>query len=539
MERELTVDTMLYGLRCPNYRIRSECWYHFCAHYRETPLYNVKNIDFSARDALGIPLYSKSEMYGAFLLLLLRDPLSPQSENFLMLLFCETDSDLSISYLIEIVSRVENRDLVECCLPILKNRLNAYGNISGIIKLLERTNESNRHQLLPIIVEGFSHKTLDFESLAQIHPILQQNFLKKAALREDGFQILQSIVRHQLHPFSKSRTLLWQSLSCGMKYNPGFYCQYRDLLRNLVVRTHQNAESQSFKALLKEPSSPFNNSSFNVNHLIDILFEIKDEPLHSSKFSDVFWNAETYGLVCDWLESNILDNDQAAQHALPLLQHLACQVPARQSIKLFRLVEKIIYCRLWEDLYGRKTAKPANCRWDDFFSTRQDCPDFISSYGVLLAALLQQCRQGIDEKSFLEMCYKLHENSNPDIREIARTALVAYLETPAQFAVTFKNLNAGIHPFPYERFICEHLDLLNLSANRKTVIFFLRRMIYNVNESALREHIFKHAQNLFEHRETEFDQTEMQYYQDICALYDNNADSAEIQFYSFLKNYLF
>lgn len=137
------------------------------------------------------------------------------------------------------------------------------------------------------------------------------------------------------------------------------------------------------------------------------------------------------------------------------------------------------------------------------------------------------------------MCYKLHENSNPDIREIARTALVAYLETPAQFAVTFKNLNAGIHPFPYERFICEHLDLLNLSANRKTVIFFLRRMIYNVNESALREHIFKHAQNLFEHRETEFDQTEMQYYQDICALYDNNADSAEIQFYSFLKNYLF
>lgn len=327
MERELTVDTMLYGLRCPNYRIRSECWYHFCAHYRETPLYNVKNIDFSARDALGIPLYSKSEMYGAFLLLLLRDPLSPQSENFLMLLFCETDSDLSISYLIEIVSRVENRDLVECCLPVLKNRLNAYGNISGIIKLLERTNESNRHQLLPIIVEGFSHITLDFESLAQIHPILQQNFLKKAALREDGFQILQSIVRHQLHPFSKSRTLLWQSLSCGMKYNPSFYCQYRDLLRNLVVRTHQNAESQSFKALLKEPSSPFNNSSFNVNHLIDILFEIKDEPVHSSKFSDVFWNAETYGLVCDWLESNILDNDQTAQHALPLLQHLACQVP--------------------------------------------------------------------------------------------------------------------------------------------------------------------------------------------------------------------
>lgn len=113
--------------------------------------------------------------------------------------------------------------------------------------------------------------------------------------------------------------------------------------------------------------------------------------------------------------------------------------------------------------------------------------------------------------------------------------MVAYLETPAQFAVTFKNLNAGIHPFPYERFICEHLDLLNLSANRKTVIFFLRRMIYNVNESALREHIFKHAQNLFEHRETEFDQTEMQYYQDICALYDNNADSAETNFTVFSK----
>lgn len=62
-------------------------------------------------------------------------------------------------------------------------------------------------------------------------------------------------------------------------------------------------------------------------------------------------------------------------------------------------------------------------------------------------------------------------------------------------------------------------------------------MIYNANEPVLREHIFKHAQSLFEHRETEFDQTEMQYYQDICALYDNNTDSVEIQFYSFLKNY--
>ena len=454
-----------------------------------------------------------------------------------MLLFCETDSALSISYLIEIVSRVENRDLVEYCLPVLKNRLQAYGNISSIIKLLERTNESNRHQLLPIIVEGFRHITLDFESLAQIHPILQQNFLKKTTLREDGFQILQSIVRHQLHPFSKSRTLLWQSLKYGMKYNPDFYCQYLDLLRNLIVRAHQNVEFPSFKALLKEPASPLNNSDFKVNHLIDILFEIKDEPVHSSKFSDVFWNVETYGLVCDWLESNILDNDQTAQHALPLLQHLTCQVPARQSIKLCRLAEKIIYCRLRKDTYNRKTSKPTNCRWDDFFSTRQDCPDFVSSYGLLLAALLQKCHRDIDEKSFLEMCYKLHENGNPGTREIARTALVTYLKMPAQFATTFKNLNAEIHPLCYERFICEHLSLLHLNANRKIVMFFLRRMIYNINELALREHIFKHAQRLFEHRKTEFDQTEMQYYQEICALYNNNVDSAEIQFYSFLKNY--
>ena len=543
METKLSKDELLYGLRCPDDLLRRECWAYFCTHYREEKgsICDVKSVDFNLQDNLGNPVYSKSEMYDAFLVMLLNDSNIPQGNEFVSLLQRERNYELSIPYLIDIISRVENPKLAEECIPILHDRIRTNSNMKYLLKLLENTDENNYQLVLPIVIEELSHISMDFDSISQIHMLLQQRFLRKVAFREYGFSILKTLVTNQVHPFLEHRALLWQSFTCGIRYNTDYYNEYLQLFRSLVMRAYQNAEVHSLRVMVREPQSPFNNGCFNIYHLIDILSEIKDEPVHQQKFPDLFWSGETYSIITTWLENNILTSDEYAAYALPLLQHLACQIHPRQGIKLYRLVEKILYARLWDYSVTTHNSSNTTCRWRDFFYIRKDCPDFLSSYGLLLGAILHTCQQELNEKSFIEMCSVLSETNNADIQDIGSTLFRIYLNLPGQLNLTLENLVSGQFYFSQEKFLCQELGKIqftNQEVNHEAAIAFLHRMMHNINDAKLKETIFKTAQNLFNLFKTEFSQEELQNYHNIESLYSgNNAVSLNMPLYSQLKTY--
>ena len=145
METKLSKDELLYGLRCPDDLLRRICWEYFCTHYREAKdsICDVKSIDFNLLDNLGKPVYSKSEMYDAFLVLLLNNSSAYQGNEFVSLLQRERDYELSIPYLIDIISRVENPKLAEECIRILHRRIRTNSNMRYLLKLLENTDENN------------------------------------------------------------------------------------------------------------------------------------------------------------------------------------------------------------------------------------------------------------------------------------------------------------------------------------------------------------------------------------------------------------
>ena len=543
METKLSKDELLYGLRCPDDLLRRECWAYFCTHYREEKgsICDVKSVDFNLQDNLGNPVYSKSEMYDAFLVMLLNDSNIPQGNEFVSLLQRERDYELSIPYLIDIISRVENPKLAEECIPILHDRIRTNSNMKYLLKLLENTDENNYQLVLPIVIEELSHISMDFDSISQIHMLLQHRFLRKVAFREYGFNILKALVNNQIHPFLEHRTLLWQSFTCGIRYNTDYYNEYLQLFRSLVMRAYQNAEVHSLRVMVREPQSPFNNGCFNIYHLIDILSEIKDEPVHQQKFPDLFWSGETYSIITTWLENNILTSDEYAAYALPLLQHLACQIHPRQGIKLYRLVEKILYARLWDPASETRNTPRTACRWREFFFIRSDCPDFLSSYGLLLGAMLPYCQQEIDDTSFIEMCSALSEANNPDIKEIGSTLFRIYLNLPGQLNLTLENLVSGQFYFSQEKFLCQELGKIqftNQEVNHEAAIAFLHRMMHNIHDAKLKETIYQTAQKLFSLFKDEFSPEELQNYHNIESIYSGNyAVSLNMPLYFSLKTY--
>ena len=544
METKLSKDELLYGLRCPDDLLRRECWEYFCTHYREdkSSICDVKSVDFNLQDNLGKPVYSKSEMYNGFLVMLLNNSSAPQGNEFVSLLQCERDYELCIPYLIDIISRVENPKLAEYCIPILHERIRSNSNMKYLLKLLENTDENNYQLVLPIVIEELSHISMDFDSISKIHMLLQQRFLRKVTFREYGFQILQALVTNQVHPFLEHRTLLWQSFTFGIRYNTDYYNEYLQLFRNLVMRAYQNSEVHSLRVMVREPQSPFNNGCFNIYHLIDILAEIKDEPVHQQKFPDLFWNGETYSIITTWLENNILTRDEYAAYALPLLQHLACQIQPRQGIKLYRLVEKILYTRLWaSSSEPRNSSSSTCCRWREFFFIRQDCPDFLSSYGLLIGAILPYCQQEIDEKNFIEMCSALSEANNTDIKKIGSTLFRMYIELPGQLNLTIENLVSGQLYFSQEKFLCQELGKIqfdNQAINHEVAIAFLHRMMHNINDAKLKESIYQTAQSLFNLFKDEFSPEELQNYHNIESIYSGNyAVSLNMPLYFSLKTY--
>ena len=526
METKLSKDELLYGLRCPDDLLRRECWAYFCTHYREEKgsICDVKSVDFNLQDNLGNPVYSKSEMYDAFLVMLLNDSNIPQGNEFVSLLQRERNYELCIPYLIDIISRVENPKLAEECIPILHNRIRINSNMKYLLKLLENTDENNYQLVLPIVIEELSHISMDFDSISQIHMLLQQRFLRKVAFREYGFSILKTLVTNQVHPFLEHRALLWQSFTYGIRYNTDYYNEYLQLFRNLVMRAYQNSEVHSLRVMVREPQSPFNNGCFNTYHLIDILAEIKDEPVHQQKFPDLFWSGETYSIITTWLENNILTSDEYAAYVLPLLQHMACQIHPRQGIKLYRLVEKILYARLWDPASETRNTPRTACRWREFFFIRSDCPDFLSSYGLLLGAMLPYCQQEIDDTSFIEMCSALSKANNPDIKEIGSTLFRIYLNLPGQLNLTLENLVSGQFYFSQEKFLCQELGKIqftNQEVNHEAAIAFLHRMMHNIHDAKLKETIYQTAQKLFSLFKDEFSPEELANYQEICNIYHN------------------
>ena len=543
METKLSKDELLYGLRCPDDLLRRECWAYFCTHYREEKgsICDVKSVDFNLQDNLGNPVYSKSEMYDAFLVMLLNDSNIPQGNEFVSLLQRERNYELCIPYLIDIISRVENPKLAEECIPILHNRIRTNSNMKYLLKLLENTDENNYQLVLPIVIEELSHISMDFDSISQIHMLLQQRFLRKVAFREYGFSILKTLVTNQVHPFLEHRALLWQSFTYGIRYNTDYYNEYLQLFRNLVMRAYQNSEVHSLRVMVREPQSPFNNGCFNTYHLIDILSEIKDEPVHQQKFPDLFWNGETYSIITTWLENNILTSDEYAAYVLPLLQHMACQIHPRQGIKLYRLVEKILYARLWDPASETRNTPRTACRWREFFFIRSDCPDFLSSYGLLLGAMLPYCQQEIDDTSFIEMCSALSEANNPDIKEIGSTLFRIYLNLPGQLNLTLENLVSGQFYFSQEKFLCQELGKIqftNQEVNHEAAIAFLHRMMHNIHDAKLKETIYQTAQKLFNLFKDEFSPEELQNYHNIESIYSGNyAVSLNMPLYFSLKTY--
>ena len=543
METKLSKDELLYGLRCPDDLLRRICWEYFCTHYREAKdsICDVKSIDFNLLDNLGKPVYSKSEMYDAFLVLLLNNSSAYQGNEFVSLLQRERDYELSIPYLIDIISRVENPKLAEECIRILHRRIRTNSNMRYLLKLLENTDENNYQLVLPIVIEELSHISMDFDSISQIHMLLQQRFLRKVAFREYGFSILKTLVTNQVHPFLEHRALLWQSFTYGIRYNTDYYNEYLQLFRNLVMRAYQNSEVHSLRVMVREPQSPFNNGCFNTYHLIDILAEIKDEPVHQQKFPDLFWNGETYSIITTWLENNILTSDEYAAYVLPLLQHMACQIHPRQGIKLYRLVEKILYARLWDPASETRNTPRTACRWREFFFIRSDCPDFLSSYGLLLGAMLPYCQQEIDDTSFIEMCSALSEANNPDIKEIGSTLFRIYLNLPGQLNLTLENLVSGQFYFSQEKFLCQELGKIqftNQEVNHEAAIAFLHRMMHNIHDAKLKETIYQTAQKLFSLFKDEFSPEELQNYHNIESIYSGNyAVSLNMPLYFSLKTY--
>ncbi len=543
METKLSKDELLYGLRCPDDLLRRECWAYFCTHYREEKgsICDVKSVDFNLQDNLGNPVYSKSEMYDAFLVMLLNDSNIPQGNEFVSLLQRERNYELCIPYLIDIISRVENPKLAEECIPILHNRIRTNSNMKYLLKLLENTDENNYQLVLPIVIEELSHISMDFDSISQIHMLLQQRFLRKVAFREYGFSILKTLVTNQVHPFLEHRALLWQSFTYGIRYNTDYYNEYLQLFRNLVMRAYQNSEVHSLRVMVREPQSPFNNGCFNTYHLIDILAEIKDEPVHQQKFPDLFWSGETYSIITTWLENNILTSDEYAAYVLPLLQHMACQIHPRQGIKLYRLVEKILYARLWDPASETRNTPRTACRWREFFFIRSDCPDFLSSYGLLLGAMLPYCQQEIDDTSFIEMCSALSEANNPDIKEIGSTLFRIYLNLPGQLNLTLENLVSGQFYFSQEKFLCQELGKIqftNQEVNHEAAIAFLHRMMHNIHDAKLKETIYQTAQKLFNLFKDEFSPEELQNYHNIESIYSGNyAVSLNMPLYFSLKTY--
>lgn len=541
MKENLNKDTLLYGLCCPDDLLRRECWRYFCEHYShdKNSCCNAAKIDFNLKDSIGKPVYSKSEMYDAFLVMLLNNPQASQGNDFVSLLLCEQNYNLSIPYLIDIVCRVDSLMLQEECIPLLRSRIRLNSNMLYLIKLLENVDESNYHRILPIVIQELSHICLDYVSISQVHQLLQNRFLREPNFRKYGFEILKQLVTHQVHPFTEHRALLWQSFILGIRYNPQFYDEYLDLFRNLVLKIYKNLEFHNLRLIIRESSSLFNNGCFKIQHLIDILSAIKEELLQVQKSSALFWNDETYNLVFKWLEQHILDSDDYAAHALPLLQHLACQMRPSQKIKLYRLVEKVLYSRLLANSYRTHGRNLNNFCWNNFFFSRQDCPDFISSYAMILSAILPDCRQEVNEQSFLEMSRCLSNSNHADIQTTGTKLLSSYLQLPGQTNLIFEHLGLGAYSFAISRFICWQLRQIQLQQNgldHKYLISFIHYMMYNISDRAIRDLMFQTAQNLFDLYKESFSPEELQNYQNICNIYHNKMVD-NMHLYQQLKTY--
>ena len=264
MKQELTLENLLYGLRCPDSRIRRTTWEYFCRNYADNPVCKVENIDFSQTDCWGNPVYSLAEMYTEFFLFTNNYREDNHCCHFFKILE-QDNSSLSTEHLITLTTRRINPEYKKQILTILQNR--TYDSADSLILMLNSLRLDNEEILLSIVINNIKNFELSLIQIEKVCNVLNNTFFRHDKYQRFGLDLVKNLKITQDDHTQLKLVLLWKSLTTGDLNFGDETSEYLELFSQMICEHCLNDVFQLFS----HPNSLLNNSYIFIGSKVEII----------------------------------------------------------------------------------------------------------------------------------------------------------------------------------------------------------------------------------------------------------------------------
>lgn len=545
MKQELTLENLLYGLRCPDSRIRRTTWEYFCRNYADNPVCKVENIDFSQTDCWGNPVYSLAEMYTEFFLFTNNYREDNHCCHFFKILE-QDNSSLSTEHLITLTTRRINPEYKKQILTILQNR--TYDSADSLILMLNSLRLDNEEILLSIVINNIKNFELSLIQIEKVCNVLNNTFFRHDKYQRFGLDLVKNLKITQDDHTQLKLVLLWKSLTTGDLNFGDETSEYLELFSQMICEHCLNDVFQLFS----HPNSLLNNSYIFIGSKVEIIQNFINHK-YKKKNENTIGSQSAYvreisfiSNICNWILSQLShpSYDNRPIYLLPLCVQLEQITSGHLKTSVFNVVSKVLLFQFYKSQYNpHKDITQLN--WKDIIVVDNQVQEHTYQYLELQKNLLQNfgaiiCEE-IDKNEFLQMCKCLYHHSNADISNLSKELLLIYLSNFNILHSCLNSFNNHEQEWQVENLLCDCLDGLNVEHQNfpySSLLQFLYRMIYDCNDVLLKNKILETAKRLYVAHKDKFNNGEKEIYQTIFALQNKDEENSEVSNYLYLQKVL-
>jgi len=545
MKQKLTLENLLYGLRCPDTRIRRATWKYFCRNYADNPICKIENIDFSQTDCWGTLVYSLAEMYTEFFLVTNNYKDDNHCCHFFKILE-QDNSSLATEYLINLTTRGIYPEYKKQILTILQNR--KYDSVDSLILMLNSLRLDNEKVFSSIVINNIKNFELSITQLEKVCDVLNNTLFRQDKHQGFCLDLLKSLKITKDECAPQKLHLLWQSITIGYFNSNEENTEYLELFSQLICE-HCLSD---MKPVFNHNDSLLNNPYIFIGSKVEIIqnfithkYKKKDENSIVSQ-SEYFTEISLIKNVCSWILSQLSSNtyDVKPIYLLPLCEQLEKITSGHLKIDIFNIVSKVLLFQFYKPQYN-VNKNITQLSWKDIYVIDNKIKDHTWKYLDLIKKLLQNfsaiiCGE-MDRNEFLHMCKYLYHHSNPKISNLAKELLLLYLHNFNILRSCLNEFNANAYNWQIEALLCDCLDGLNIEHQyfpHSSLLQFLYCMTYDCSDVLLKNKIWEAAKRLYAAHKDKFQDGEKDIYQTILALQDKNEENGEVSNYLYLQKVL-
>ena len=542
MKQELTLENLLYGLRCPSTRVRRETWEYFCRHYGDDSVCRIDNIDFSQTDCWGNPVYSLAELYSEFFLVANNYRDDKHCCHFFQMLE-KDNSALATEHLINLTTRGIYPEYQKQILSILQNR--KYDCADSLLLMLDNLRLTNEKIFLPIIIANISNFDLTVSQVRQVCNILNNKLLSQEKYLHFGWDLLKSLKITQDETTMEKLVLLWKSIRIGYFNSEGETPEYLELFSQMICEHCLNAANIMW--VFSHNDSILNNPYISVDSKVEIIQHfINKYTGKTEKARLAQYQTETSLIknVCRWIDKQLTETlkDIKIAYLLPLCEQLEQVAPGHLKIDVFNIVSKILLVQFQtQHFYNKNMSK---LRWKDTLPMNNIVQEYTGKYMDLISKLLQNCSaiicSEIDSTEFLHMCRFFSYHSQKTMNDLSKQWLLIYLSNFNTLRCCLDDLNNNVLGWQVEFVFCDSLVGLNIEHQYfpySQMLQFLYHMAYE-NEVTLKEKILTALNRLSAAHGDKMQVGEKEILQHLKNLYDKNEDDVDVSHYLYLQKVL-